>query len=88
MNITSLRGGPIRITFEKVTVRGQRRGECAVCGKTRTRSRTFWQTISPFNKKRGKQKTREQITAELDKELAKWLREPFICASCEENLCS
>ena len=37
-------------TYEAVTARRTRKGKCTVCGKTTTRSRTFQNTISPFNR--------------------------------------
>jgi hypothetical protein len=58
-------------TFPVVTVRRRKAGPCPVCGRTVQRSRTFEQTVNPFNRKpNGDVKTstevREDVTAEAD----------------------
>lgn len=50
-------------------------GKCPVCGKTVKRSRTFEQTLSPFNKNKatGELKTRQEIGLELKFEAEAWV---------------
>lgn len=40
-------------TYEEVRVKATRRGPCPGCGKSVNRSRTFSNTVSPFNKNPG-----------------------------------
>jgi len=65
-------------TFEPVELRAKKSGKC-ICGKRRTRATTFSQTISPFNKKDGRLKTRDEIGEELIIEKEKWLKESITC---------
>lgn len=61
-----------RITFEVVKYTATKRVRCPD-GRTRTRQRTFEQTINPFNKGAdGAVKTRPEILEELRAEAAAW----------------
>lgn len=74
----------MKVTFEKVTLRAQRRANCTKCGKKRTRTVTFWQTLNPFNKTaEGRVKTTDDIYPELRAQATAWTKQSFICASCE-----
>jgi hypothetical protein len=65
------------VTFDSVKIRKQKTGICP-CGKKITRSKTFEQTINPYNtNKDGKQKTEEEILVELNAEADEWLKEPI-----------
>jgi hypothetical protein len=47
-------------------------------------NKTFWQTISPFNKnKDGSLKTKEQILEEENRNAKKWLLEPLHHIKCK-----
>jgi len=70
--------------FQKVSIRRSKSDKCA-CGKRRTRSKEFWQTINPFNLKNGRQKTYDEIKEELKEEAAAWGKKPIICAQCPEE---
>jgi hypothetical protein len=73
----------MKVAFEKVTRRATRAGVCQSCGKRRKQSKTFYQTISPFNLvANGSAKTREQIWKELDAEADKWAKLPPFCSTC------
>jgi hypothetical protein len=63
------------ITFQEVTLRGQKSVKCAGgCGRTLKRQQKFWQTLSPFNKTTaGFVKTAADIRTELESERAKWM---------------
>jgi hypothetical protein len=61
--------------YEELKVQGKKSGKC-LCGKRLTRSVTFTQTLSPFNKKDGRLKTRNEIYQELNQEKDEWLKEP------------
>lgn len=68
-----------RIIFETVKIGGRKTGKC-FCGKRITRSKTFEQTINPFNKnKNGEAKTRSEIVGELLAERKSWQAEPVHC---------
>lgn len=72
-----------RINFDEVSLGGTKSGKCA-CGKRRTRSQKFWQTINPFNKNAdGTIKTREDILAKLRIEREEWRAKPITCEACQ-----
>ena len=72
------------IKFEKVTQRARKVCTCSQCGKLLRRSKTFMQTISPFNLHALLKlpKTREQIRSELRDTASAWERKPEMCAYC------
>ena len=62
----------MRITFEKVSVKGVRRW--TENGRKRQETREFYQTVNPFNKNPdGSVKTKEQIREQILEERNKWL---------------
>ena len=63
--------------YESVELRGKKSGKC-LCGKRLTRQNTFSQTLSPFNKKDGRLKTRGEIYDELQTERDAWLKKPVL----------
>lgn len=66
-----------RYKFEKVEVREVKRWKDPATGRSKQHTRTFFQTINPWNKnKAGEVKTREEILAELRAEAARWLALP------------
>jgi len=74
----------MRITFDVIKERATKSGKCRECGKRCSRSKTFEQTINPWNKNDdGTQKSANDIRAELRVEVKTWLGEAIICASCE-----
>jgi len=63
-------------TFQSITVHGTKSGKC-ICGKRITRSKTFEQTINPFNKNaKGEVKTYAEILTELQQERSVWMGKP------------
>jgi hypothetical protein len=63
----------MRITFEEVKVKGTRRW--TENGKPRQLTRTFMQTVNPFNKHpNGRQKSRDEIVTEVRAERDAWLK--------------
>lgn len=74
--------------FEEVTHRATKRVPCDGCGKTLSRTRTFMQTLNPFNKNiDGTVKTRQDIRDELRTQAAAWTAETTgeRHAKCEET---
>lgn len=70
----------MRVTFDKVELRGTKSGKCVSCGKRRRRATTVYQTLNPFNKGTdGLPKTREQIYVELREKLSEWRKQPIDC---------
>jgi hypothetical protein len=62
--------------YEAIRLQRRKNGKC-VCGKRVTKSRTFEQTINPFNKNAsGRVKTYPEIWDELKKEAAEWEKKP------------
>lgn len=62
----------MRITFDEIKVTAKR--VWTENGKRRQQTKTFMQTVNPFNKNAdGTRKTREQIYAELMNERKEWL---------------
>ena len=74
----------MRVEFESIKRGITKTGKCK-CGKKLLRSKTFEQTISPFNKnKEGTLKTRFEIVEELIKEAHSW-QPDFICSKCADS---
>jgi len=62
-----------RITFENVEIKGTKTFVCADCGKTRSRTEAFSQTINPFNiNASGEPKSRSEITTEIIADRDAW----------------
>jgi hypothetical protein len=70
-------------TFEEIRwSSGRRNLKCRTCGKRFTRSRTFTQTINPFNRNAdGQVKTRSEIYTELRAEAEAWQPDD-LCTGC------
>lgn len=76
------RGMIQHVTYREFAHQEQRSGKCR-CGKRRTRSQQFTETMSPFNKgETGAPKTARQIMDSLRSKGAKWVPD-FTCASHE-----
>jgi len=71
-------------TFSEVSLRGEKSGKCAVCGKHAKRAEKFWQTQNPYNKNSdGSVKSRSDIMKELVIERDEWLKKPLYHQKCE-----
>lgn len=70
-------------TFDEIRwPSGVRKLKCRTCGKRFTRSRTFTQTVNPYNKNAdGQVKTRGEIYKELRDEAAAW-QPDNLCTGC------
>lgn len=73
----------MKTTFQKVELTGRWSGKCPVCGKHATRTKKFFQTISPFNKLNGFVKTEGQIKVELVSQIHEWAKSNPGHAKCE-----
>ncbi len=70
--------------FQEVTHRVQRRVPCSGCGKKLTRSRTFMNTINPFNKNEaGVPKTWSEVVADVKAAAEAWQPTDVRCSGCE-----
>lgn len=70
------------VTFDEIKYRMSKMGKCK-CGKRLNRTRTFSQTINPWNKnKDGIPKNAIEINKELREEARNWKPE-FVCRDCE-----
>lgn len=83
----------MRINFEEVKMNTSKSVKCAGgCGRRLSRSKTFMQTLNPFNKnKEGQVKSRREIYDELHAELTAWHKQPEYCKHCEaamKDLCT
>lgn len=77
------------VNFEVVQMSVQKKFPCTHCGKKRQRTRTFSQTLNPWNKTdAGHVKDRVQIMHENRENAKEWLTAPGMCVGCEkeENL--
>jgi len=73
-----------RYTFDVVKWNASKKVKCPKCGKTLKRSRTFEQTINPFNKNaRGEVKSAHEILAELHVRADEWRKQPETCRDCQ-----
>lgn len=74
-----------RFKFTRTSFRATRHGKCPTCGKRVTRSRTFEQTVNPFNKNEdGSVKTWAEVSADVRREAAAWDPQPSVF---EHNKC-
>lgn len=69
--------------FYKIVHQASRTGRCK-CGKRRVkRSKTFWQTLNPFNvNAKGEPKSLEEIREELKSDAERWLKSRITCREC------
>jgi hypothetical protein len=75
----------IHRTFEEVNLTDNKSGICPVCGKHCSRTKKFWQTISPFNiNAEGFVKSREEIYRELTVKIKEWGKIPPKHEKCED----
>lgn len=73
------------IRFEKVKLHGEKNHRCPGCGKKVRRQRTFWQTVSPFNRNaQGQPCTRQEVLEKVRKELTDWQAKPERCTPCAD----
>lgn len=67
----------MRHTFEEIKVTVYKTATCPICGRRTRRSRTFAQTISPFNRHAdGIQRTRREVRAAVQATAQAWKRDP------------
>jgi len=73
------------LNFDPIKIYGKRRGKCSNCGKKRVQSKTFMQTLNPFNKNihTGLLKTNKQIIVELKTERDEWESKPTTCKTLD-----
>ena len=70
-------------TFREVIVFADKHGTCQVCGKRAKRSRTFAQTISPFNTNPdGSVRSEREVLDAVQAEAAEWKSEPVTHGKC------
>ncbi len=63
-------------TFTEYSAKATRRGRCPGCGKSVSRSTTFVNTASPFNKREdGQVRTPAEVQARVDQLAADWTPE-------------
>jgi hypothetical protein len=62
------------VRYEPVRTSRTKRGPCPACGKTVTRSRTFENTINPFNKNEdGIVRTRSEVWKRVNAVADEWI---------------
>lgn len=65
-----------RLQFQQVSIKGVRKFKDPVTGKPRQQTRTFMQTVNPFNRdENGVVKSSVHIMRELEAERKAWLNE-------------
>lgn len=71
-------------TYEEVSSRGRKSGPCEVCGKPATRSRTFTNTVNPWNRNPdGTVRTRAEVWAHVNELRHAWEAQPVLHERCE-----
>ena len=61
----------MKITFDKISSHAKKTFICA-CGRRVTRSKTFYQTLNPFNTIDGRPKTAIEIQREVSAQAIEW----------------
>lgn len=60
-------------TFRKMQTYRERRFTCEVCGRRAVRKQTFWQTVSPFNRREdGTPKTPQEVLDAVQAQADAW----------------
>lgn len=73
-----------RYTYEEVSSRGFKSGPCAGCGKPAERSKTFTNTVNPFNRNEdGSVRTRREVFDHVNELRREWESSPVMHARCE-----
>jgi len=78
----------VRVTFQVVRARQERAGYCPVCGKLAKRSRTFEQTVNPWNRNEdGSEKTPQEVALAVRAEANAWhpTADDLTHAKCREG---
>ena len=74
----------MRISFSRVCFLAAKVGKCEKCGKRVRRTKTFWKSISRWNRNEdGSVRTREEIYIACKKEGKQWESEPIFHLKCE-----
>ena len=72
-----------RYVFREIKRRAVKRVPCGTCGKSVQRSRTFMQTLNPWNKNAAGEPASEwEIQDKLAVEVATWQAAPDYCTPC------
>ena len=84
-------GQTVTTRFEEVKLSAMRSGKCLACGKRRSRSFSYMNTINPFNKNedgavRSYHEVNERVSKKLKDFMDKFDKRGFKCASCEDSL--
>lgn len=79
------------VTFQQCKVWRRKSGRCYICGKRTTRSKTFMQTVNPWNVVAGsdglpRPKTVPEIYQELNRHADAWCAEDLTCVACDREL--
>lgn len=68
--------------FPKIEAKRSHSGHCPVCGRAVRRSRTFWHTVNPFNRRAdGTVRTPAEVRVEVEREADAWVPD-FTHATC------
>lgn len=69
----------VTYTYDEVGHPATRTGACPTCGKKTRRSRTFTQTVNPFNKNEdGTMKTYTEVRADVRADAEAWNPDPGV----------
>lgn len=78
----------VTVTYDVVKAGATRKGSCIVCGKKMSRSRTFSQTVSPFNRDENRvPKSYDEVLKAVREQALAWNPKPdyFIHERCMTN---
>ena len=75
------------VRFRELKQQAQRRLKCRACGKRFSRSRTFTQTLNPYNRRPdGAPKSAAEIYASLREQADAWQPDD-LCTKCADAAC-
>ena len=76
--------GVTTYTYRQISVKGWKAGRCVVCGKGAERSKTFTNTVNPWNRNEdGSVRTAAEVLANVRRLACEWEAEPVKHARCE-----
>lgn len=74
----------MRHIYEPVSAKVSKSGLCTVCGRKATRTKTFTNTVNPFNKNEdGTVRTRAEVWANVRRLAEEWKSLPVTHGGCE-----
>lgn len=75
----------MKISFAVIKVRAHKKGKCGLCGKPIVKTKTFENTVNPWNQNDdGSIRTEDEIIVHLRKHALAWQQSEEFCKQCQQ----